>query len=119
MRTVLFLVLLAVLCGCNPKTVIEVVDKREMVITTIPEQYTSIPAVEAPPSEQSYVDMGKDEREDALTRLVLKLYSQVQVLISDRTGLKEYIDKQKERIDAFNASEDARIKALKESKGAK
>ena len=112
-----FLVVLLSLTGCAtdmPRATAVVVQEQLTVVDVDP-TYLQDCAVEPMLKPEDYARLGRDEREDFLTRLVVAQYKDIALCTSDKRHLRTLIERQKAEIDRYNAKQAALTTASKEN----
>lgn len=65
----------------------------------------------SPPDRQAFIQMTSDEREDALSRILLDQYQATSECTQDKVAIRKQLELQKAAIAAKNAKERERIEA--------
>lgn len=109
-----FLIILATmfLTACGGIEV-RVVESKKLVLLEPDAIYLEDCDDEVPPSVREYLEMGVDEREDAVVRSLSKQYKYSHDCTIDKRSLRALIAKQKEVLQEHNAKEEARVQAYK------
>lgn len=116
MKHVLLLVLTMLLMACAaPVARIEVVQSQTLMLLEPEPQYLEDCGQVVPPDPASYKDLGADEREDALTRLLLQQMNLTQSCTQDKRSLRALIEKQRQLVNQHNAIEAKRVSTLKQT----
>lgn len=99
--------------GCKT-TEVRVITHETLVVSKVSEIYTKEVELPQPPDIQAFQEMSLDEREDALTRLTLALYSRLQEFLTDRRLLRQQLTEQEAAVLRHNEAETLRIQQLKQ-----
>lgn len=106
--------ILFLLVGCaTAPTAKEVVVQETMTMVDIDQQYLNDCPATAPVDPLQYSAMGVDEREDALARLTISLYRDIQSCNLDKKSIREQIDKKQKLVDDFNLKQKVAADAQK------
>lgn len=116
MKVFYILVSLLIISGCSTVEVrkeVKVIQTKEIVLSEIDEQYLKECKIIPPAKPSELLKMGSDEREDHLTRILIKQYGEVAVCNIDKARLRSLITRQKEVIVKHNQDEVERVEKLK------
>lgn len=105
------IIIISLLTGCVT-TEVRLVESQKYVLIEPDAKYLQDCKIEPPPAKELYLAAGHDEREDMLTRTLLTQYTNIKLCTSDKQSLRSLMEKQKADVEAFNASEEERIKKL-------
>lgn len=110
MKSFLISLFVVFLSGCATTETIKRVQSQKYVMVEIDPRYLQDCLVEPPPNKKDYLEAGHDEREDMMTRVLLKQYQYIRHCNLDKKSIRELIDKQKKEVENFNLTEEKRLK---------
>ena len=116
MKAFYILASLLIISGCSTVEVrkeVKVIQTKEIVLSEIDEQYLKECKLVSPAKPSELSKMGSDEREDHLTRILIKQYGEVAACNIDKARLRSLITRQKEAIAKHNQDEVERVEKLK------
>ena len=116
MKALYVLASLLIISGCSTVEVrkeVKVIQTKEIVLSEIDEQYLKECKLISPAKPSELSKMGSDEREDHLTRILIKQYGEVAACNIDKARLRSLIERQKEAIAKNNQDEVGRVEKLK------
>lgn len=113
MKFILIAVLAVFLTACNT-TQVRIVNQTEYKLMQVDEVYLQDCLREAPPSIAAYQKMSPEEREAALTEVLIKQEKNLQRCNESKRKAREQQALQKKRIDELNLAEQARVLREKE-----
>ncbi len=95
------------------QTKTEVVIQQKTVAVMIDPIYLADCDISPPIPTQEYLALGKDEREDSLTRQLIQKYHSLKKCNEDKRSIRELLKKQSVLLEEHNVKEAQRIEALK------
>lgn len=104
------------LAACStPVPRVELIQSQTLMLVEPDPQYLGDCGLVVPPDRDTYKAMGSDERDDAMTRLLLQQMSLTQTCAQDKRSLRALVDKQRQIVNQHNAIEAERVSKLKQA----
>lgn len=114
MKSLWMVFLCLMLSACvTTQTKVAVVIQEKSVPVMIDAVYLSDCEMTPPMKTDEYLLMGKDEREDALTRQLIEKYQSLKKCTEDKRSIRRLLEKQAIILQEYNDKEAARIQTLK------
>ena len=111
-----FLFTLLSLGGCDlmqTRPDVKIVTVEKLALVEPDAQYLNDCKVEPWPFSKTFHTLGMDEKEDALTRVLIAQYANTTLCSNDKRSIREEVERQRKIVDAYNAGQDARAAASK------
>lgn len=110
----LILILILLLTGCTT-TEVRVVERNHYVLVTPGGQYMHPLPLPEPPEIETYLQANMDQREDILTRELIRHYQLLASCNNDKAAIEALWSKQKTALDQLNEEERQRVELLKKT----
>lgn len=105
-----------VLTACAaPAPRVEVIETQSLLLLEPDPQYLKDCGLVTPFDKATYKDLGQDERDDAVVRLLLQQMVLTQTCTQDKRSLRALIEQQRQIVNQHNADEAQRVLKLKQS----